>query len=210
MSEPGPGSPSRGVAVEAAARLDSFLRNEVETPLAEGMKADDPEELRSAVERALAAIQNLHFLADRAAGERSLHDFAGLVEQALERYQDISRVSLRLSPPGVDQQVRVDAEAFGDALFLVLHNAEQFGTGEAVDVKLTNGETYASVVVADRGPGFTAEALSRAYDPFYSTSEQGLGLGLPQARHLMESMGGEIHLRNGAEGGVVELLLPVA
>lgn len=203
-------SPSPGVAVEAAARLESFLRNEVESPLADGLRAEDPDELRSAVERALAAIQDLHFLADRAAGERSLHDLDRLVDQALERYRDLSSVPLELSRPATPQQVRVDADAFGDALFLVLHNAEQFGTGEPVEVKLSNGETYASVLVEDRGPGFTAEALSRAYDPFYSTSDRGLGLGLPQARHLMESMGGEIHLRNGPQGGVVELLLPVA
>ena len=210
MSDQAPEAPSPGVAVEAAARLDSFLRNEVETPLADGLRSEDPQELRSAVERALAAIQNLHFLADRAAGERSLHDLADLVDGAVDRYREISGVALELTHPEAPQQVRVDSEAFRDALFLVLHNAEQFGTGNRVDVSLKGGETYASVLVEDQGPGFSAEALSRAYDPFYSTSDQGLGLGLPQARHLMESMGGEIHLRNGPEGGVVELLLPVA
>lgn len=203
-------SRGRGVAVEAAAKLDAFLRNEVESPLADGLQASDPEELRAAVERALAAIQNLHFLADRAAGERALHDLSELVDEAVDRYREIGAAAVEVSPPSRAQQVRVDAEALGDALFLVLHNAEQFGDGEPVAVRLENGETYASVVVEDHGPGFTAEALSRAYDPFYSTTDQGLGLGLPQARHLMESMGGEIHLRNGPQGGVVELLLPVA
>ena len=202
-------STGRGVAVEAAAKLDAFLRNEVESPLADGLQAEDPEALRSAVERALTAIRDLHFLADRAAGERALHDLGSLVNEAIERYRDISDVAIAVSPAEHAQQVRVDADALGDALFLVLHNAEQFGSGEPVGIRLANGETYASVLVEDRGPGFTAEALSRAYDPFYSTSDQGLGLGLPQARHLMESMGGEIHLRNGPEGGLVELLLPV-
>ncbi len=200
----------KGVAVEAAARLDSFLRNAVESPLMRGLKSDDPEVLKSGVEQALAAIQDLHFLADRAAGERAIHDLAELVEETVERYGRTSSIPIAVTAAEDLPQVRVDSEALADALVLVLHNAEHFGAGAPVRVELGGDDAYASVVVRDNGPGFTAEALSRAYDPFYSTSERGLGLGLPQARHLIESMGGEIHLRNGPEGGVVELSLPTA
>lgn len=200
----------KSVAVEAAARLDSFLRNAVESPLVRGLESDDPEVLKSGVEQALAAIQDLHFLADRAAGERAIHDLAELVAETVERYRLTSPVPIAVTISEGLSQVRVDREALADALVLVLHNAEHFGAGTPVQVGLRAGDAYASVVVEDNGPGFTAEALSRAYDPFYSTSERGLGLGLPQARHLIESMGGEIHLRNGPDGGVVQLSLPTA
>ena len=70
---------------------------------------------------------------------------------------------------------------------------------------------YGRILIQDAGPGFSAEALSRAYDPFYSTSPDGLGLGLPHARELVERMGGEIHIRNGASGGgEVEVSVPLA
>lgn len=199
-----------GLAVEAVARLEAFLRNSVEGPLVDSLGADDPKELRAGVERALSAIQGLHFLADRAAGERTLHDLEELVSTTVRQFQSGSTLQVDVVSPGEAVQVRVDGDGFSNALTLVLHNAESFGGDRGVKITIGAGDPYATVTVADAGPGFSAEALSRAYDPFYSTSEGGLGLGLPQARTLVEAMGGQIHLRNGARGGVVEMSLPLA
>jgi signal transduction histidine kinase len=80
-------------------------------------------------------------------------------------------------------------------------------------VQLTLGEEggRAFLRVQDSGPGFTAEALLKAMDPFYSTSPGGLGLGLPHARRAVNSQGGEVFLRNGERGGAeVEIRLPLA
>jgi len=203
VSERGP-----GVALEAAARLDRFLRTSVESPLVRALESNDPAVTRSAVEEALAAIQDLHFLADRAAGERGLHNLAETVDRAVEAYAQQSDLPIEVESEDDGAQVRVDDEAFADLLSFVLHNAEEFGGGQPARIRVEGGQPFATITVEDRGPGFTAEALSRAYDPFYSTSERGLGLGLPQARHLIEAMGGAIHIRNGEQGGVVELSLP--
>ncbi|MGI9629213.1 MAG: sensor histidine kinase [Longimicrobiales bacterium] len=197
-----------GVALEAATRLEAFLRNSVETPLVQGLDANDPEALKAGVERALSAIQGLHFLTDRAVGTRSLHDLRALVSSCVEVCIERSDLTVELVAPDEPVQARVDADGFRDALTFVFHNAELFGQGGPVWVTVAAGNPYARVTVEDSGPGFTAEALSRAYDPFYSTSDSGLGLGLPQARMLVRAMGGEIHLRNGDRGALVELSLP--
>jgi signal transduction histidine kinase len=64
--------------------------------------------------------------------------------------------------------------------------------------------------IRDQGPGFSAEALLKAQDPFYSTSPGGLGLGLPHAHRAIAQEGGEISLRNhDGQGAEVEVLLPV-
>ena len=58
--------------------------------------------------------------------------------------------------------------------------------------------------------GSLAEALSKAYDPFYTTSEGGLGLGLSYARRAVELQAGRIHLRNSPDGGAeVEISVPL-
>ena len=68
----------------------------------------------------------------------------------------------------------------------------------------------AVIEIRDRGPGFTAEALERAHDLFYTTTESGLGLGIPFARKIIESFGGDIDLANLPEGGAkVSLSLPI-
>ena len=95
----------------------------------------------------------------------------------------------------------VSASALMDALYLVLHNAGRFGNGAKVDLTVEESDGRARIVVRDRGSGFSEEAFSRAFDPFYSTSDAGLGLGLPHARKVIESMGGSIELRNVPDGG---------
>ena len=57
----------------------------------------------------------------------------------------------------------------------------------------------------DNGPGFSAEALARAREPFFTTktSAQGLGLGLAICESLMRALGGELLLANHPEGGAL-------
>ena len=55
----------------------------------------------------------------------------------------------------------------------------------------------------DNGPGFSAEALQRAREPFFTTktSAQGLGLGLAICDTLTRALGGELRMCNHPEGG---------
>ncbi len=55
----------------------------------------------------------------------------------------------------------------------------------------------------DNGPGFSAEALQRAREPFFTTktSAQGLGLGLAICDTLIRALGGELRMSNHPEGG---------
>lgn len=69
------------------------------------------------------------------------------------------------------------------------------------------------IACGDTGPGFSALALERALEPFFSTKEpgQGTGLGLATCLQVIEAAGGRLQIANGAAGGgEVVLLLPVA
>ena len=55
----------------------------------------------------------------------------------------------------------------------------------------------------DDGPGIAAEVQKRLFEPFVSTKETGLGLGLSICRRLVEAHGGVIHGANAPEGGAV-------
>jgi two-component system C4-dicarboxylate transport sensor histidine kinase DctB len=59
--------------------------------------------------------------------------------------------------------------------------------------------------IRDNGPGFSADALKRAREPFFTTktSAQGLGLGLAICETLMRALGGELQLANHPDGGAV-------
>jgi len=55
--------------------------------------------------------------------------------------------------------------------------------------------------VADSGPGLTDEVKRRAFEPFYSTKQNGTGLGLAFVHHVAEAHGGTVTAANCPEGG---------
>ena len=69
----------------------------------------------------------------------------------------------------------------------------------------------AVVDIADSGPGIAAEALPRLFEPFFTTREGGLGLGLSLCESLASGMGGALSAANASpRGAVFTLRLPTA
>ena len=190
-------------------RIGAYLRKNVDGPLSAAFK-DRRLSLRKAAEDAVAAIEDLHFFLDDPSGDIGEDDLTSVVKEAVKDYEADWDQSIRLSSTG-PVRVRTNTEALLDALYLILHNAGVFAQGKGVVATVSSDGEWGRVLIEDEGPGFTAEALSRAYDPFYTTSEGGLGLGLSHARKVVELQGGSIHLRNGPDGGAeVEIAVPLA
>jgi signal transduction histidine kinase len=57
------------------------------------------------------------------------------------------------------------------------------------------------IVVADEGPGIPAEVLAHLFEPFHSTKEDGMGIGLAYCRKVIRSFGGDIQAANRPDGG---------
>jgi len=55
--------------------------------------------------------------------------------------------------------------------------------------------------VADTGPGLPPEVLSRLFEPFFSTREGGLGLGLTLSESLAQAQGGRLSAGAAPGGG---------
>jgi len=63
--------------------------------------------------------------------------------------------------------------------------------------------------VRDEGAGIPAEAMTRLFEPFYTTKTNGLGLGLSICRSIITSHGGKIWAANNADrGATVNFSLP--
>jgi len=70
---------------------------------------------------------------------------------------------------------------------------------------------FLAVRVKDTGHGISKEDLSRVFNPFFSTSPKGTGLGLPIVHKLVEKNQGYIFIDSVLNQGTqVLLLLPVA
>jgi C4-dicarboxylate-specific signal transduction histidine kinase len=83
---------------------------------------------------------------------------------------------------------------------------------KAVTVTTTRNGRFAEISVADTGPGVSEDAAKKIFDPFFSTKDHGMGMGLSIVRTIVEAHHGHIEIgdRNGANGAVFRVKLPLA
>jgi signal transduction histidine kinase len=67
------------------------------------------------------------------------------------------------------------------------------------------------ISILDQGPGFDEALLHRLRDPFFTTKPEGsgTGLGLSVTDGIMRGLGGQLVLKNGVNGAVVSLIIPI-
>jgi signal transduction histidine kinase len=129
-------------------------------------------------------------------------DVADLVDSALETFRDrIEREGVRVER---DLQaagfVRGDGEKLRRVVINLIANALDAVAGgvRAPTLWISAGENLAGseawVRVRDNGPGIDDETLRKIFDPFYTTKDEGTGLGLATSKKLVETHGGTLEV----------------
>jgi two-component system C4-dicarboxylate transport sensor histidine kinase DctB len=77
-----------------------------------------------------------------------------------------------------------------------------------IDVSLSNEKVI--IVIRDSGPGILAGNIKKIFEPFFTTKERsGLGLGLSISSRIIESMEGDLMVKNHENGGAeFRIVLP--
>jgi signal transduction histidine kinase len=120
------------------------------------------------------------------------------------------RIERRYEAP--DVCVPADGAALQRVFVNLITNAAQASpAGGVVTVTLDlerDGQVAAGV--ADRGAGLDEETVEKMFNPFFTTKENGTGLGLTIAHRLVEAHGGNLIARNRPEGGAeFMVVLPI-
>jgi two-component system sensor histidine kinase PilS (NtrC family) len=92
----------------------------------------------------------------------------------------------RVGPAG-DAAVRFDALHLREVLLNLLNNATRYASGKPGSIRLFTAQDPVGrreLHVQDDGPGITPEVRDHLFEPFYTTSSKGTGLGLYLAREL--------------------------
>jgi len=72
-----------------------------------------------------------------------------------------------------------------------------------------DGDTFI-LSISDEGEGASQENLSKMFEPFFSTKENGLGLGLPMTKRVIEEHGGIVEFTSvPGKGSEMKFILPL-
>ena len=96
----------------------------------------------------------------------------------------------------------------GQVFHNLIENAIQHSKpGQAVEVDgeefWHGGRLWIDCTIADMGPGFREEDLSRLFEPFFTKRRGGTGLGLSIVQKIVEEHGGKIWANNRPGGGAI-------
>jgi two-component system, sensor histidine kinase and response regulator len=136
-------------------------------------------------------------------------DLAPLLQRVVESARgtaDAKGIALELEAGG-DLTAEADADRIRQVVNNLVSNALKFShSGTTVSVKSLARPDSVLVEVSDRGPGFSAEDVERAFEPYARLSakptggEPSTGLGLSICRRIVDLHGGQIGVRNHDDG----------
>ncbi|MCF0254112.1 MAG: PhnD/SsuA/transferrin family substrate-binding protein [Duodenibacillus sp.] len=173
------------------------------------------EDIAAQAKRAYDIVARVRGYAKGESGRREV-DLSALVAQALDAFELSGRCKAAVEreiAPGVRLQADpVEAELI--VLNLVKNASDALAAvpGGRIQVRLAAAGDAALLTVEDNGPAADEALLARLAQPLASTKADGLGLGLPIVRSIIESMGGRLDFSlkaDGAPGLAAAVRLPL-
>ncbi len=218
---------TRAARIAMLGQLAGSIAHEVQQPLASvvtnsfaalrWLNRPDPNlfEVRQAVERTAAEgmrasdiIQKTRLLAVKGEPERIPHNINSLIRES------VTVVHKQLTSLGVELDLQLnpdlpDADVDGiqiqQVVINLVVNAAQAMAAQRQDRRITlrtklNLE-WISVEVSDTGPGVDEDKKSGIFETFFTTKADGMGMGLPIAKTIVEAHGGTIAVSDSDPGG---------
>ena len=121
------------------------------------------------------------------------------------------RVELHCHPPDRPLTIQADPDQIQQLLVnLVLNALDAMPRTGKIEIEWFEAVPDGiELHVSDTGPGISAELLPRLFEPFISSKETGLGLGLVVSRRIAEAHHGSLRGENRLSGGACfKLRLP--
>jgi signal transduction histidine kinase len=176
--------------------------------------------MASGVRRISRLVRQMLYLASDTIARNDSIPVKQLVEDAFAEAQASfpeKTACLRLEDGAESFLISGDRTALKHALSEILINSFQANPANPKALvrlqRRTNGvgTAWLCIEVEDAGPGFTPKAVRKAQEPFFSTRNVGLGLGLAVTRKILEAHQGKLEtpLTPVGQHGIVRITLPL-
>lgn len=120
-----------------------------------------------------------------------------ILNNSLEKNSKLE-VSYQLNEPALE--IFADENLISQVLINLIKNAEEANENNpGGKIRITAGmgnDNNPEICIADNGPGISAENLEEIFVPFFSTRENGSGIGLSISRQIMGAHGGTLKVRS--------------
>jgi signal transduction histidine kinase len=143
-------------------------------------------------------------------------DVESVVEDVVlftRRFAGQARVDIATEYAAGMPLVHADADQLKQVLVNLVSNAVQAmeSGGGAIKVRVWDDDQMVFISVADTGPGIPQDMLTRVFDPFVSTRDDGTGLGLTIVHRIIDQHGGRIDVESTPGAGTrFTLALPAS
>ncbi|GBG03199.1 two-component sensor histidine kinase [Azospira sp. I13] len=200
----------------SAERLQMKLEAKLDTAGAETLNKGT-QTIINQVQAMKRMVDDFRDYARMPAPELAVLDLNALVGEVLGLYET-SHASIDVHLAGDLPPVLGDATQLRQIIHNLLRNAEDaLADQPAPDIRIATelSGRFARLVVEDNGPGFPAEILARAFEPYVTTKPKGTGLGLAIVRKIVDEHGGRIDITNKHDneaggGAQISIRLPLA
>ncbi len=169
--------------------------------------------IERAAQQALRAgqiIRRLREFVARGEGERQAENLAKLIEEACALAlvgAKQSGVQVSVVFDSTSTHVLADKIQVQQVLLNLVRNAiEAMQEVDRRDLTLSThrlDDDTVRIDVADSGPGIAPEIVDQLFQPFITTKQSGMGVGLSISRTIVESHGGRIWIEPNPGGGVI-------
>ncbi|HEX7958745.1 MAG TPA: ATP-binding protein, partial [Terriglobales bacterium] len=170
--------------------------------------------------RAADVIARIRSMAENRAPERSAMSLDDVIREALlfiqpelqARAVTVSHQSSLYLPFVVADRTQLQQVIVNLALNAAQAMLQSDCRRRKITIRTVAEQANVSCIVEDSGPGIDHDNFARVFDSFFTTKPDGMGMGLPICRSIIEAHGGYMQAENiSASGGArFSFVLPVA
>jgi nitrogen fixation/metabolism regulation signal transduction histidine kinase len=112
-------------------------------------------------------------------------------------------------------KIKVDVNMMRQVLINLIQNAQDAMINNtkkpSIKINTNKYKNYLTLSIEDNGPGFSADILKKAFEPYVTTKSHGTGLGLAIVKKIIEEHEGTIVVENIKSGGAnINIQLPIS
>ncbi len=134
------------------------------------------------------------------------------VIQLMETELETNKIHVTLTSEPQKIFIKADEKLMEQVLINLFLNAIQAQKNiqePIIDIRIKQQKNNICIAITDNGEGIDSAQQDKLFVPFYSTKENGSGIGLSLCKQILLAHGGEIHLSQAkVRGTVVHLYLP--